>query len=528
MSALAGALSFGRFVAGIPRFLRHETSVEEASDIIRRQMDRREATFVELLKHAVYGYPRSPYRRLLEIAGCEIGDAEALVRHKGLEGALRDLRRAGVFVTFEEFKGREPIVRSGRTIDARPEDFDNPLLGGAVRRPTGGTTGAPTTIRKSLEDLAEKAPVHVLGYTAHGLWHAPTATLREGLTGLGPALIDARIDHVHERWFAPLLDRGTARSVGSGLMLRVIGAACRLGGVRFALPEPLPYDEFDTVAEWATERARAQGRSVVRTNASHALRVASAALDRGLDLTGVTFSGGGDPATPGKVSRISQAGASWVPVYVMSETGRIGIGCANPTDGSDVHLLDHYIALIAHPRIVPGTDVEIESFHFTSLRFYSPKIMLNTESDDYGVIEERSCGCPLEEVGFARHVREIFSFRKLTSGGVTLVGSRMLRVLEEVLPARFGGSATDYQLVEEEDEEGYTRLSLVVSPRIDVPDEPRLVETVLAELGDDRLSASVRSIWRQIGTLRVVRREPEATGRGKIIPLARGGSDGRT
>lgn len=516
----SGVVSFGRFLAGLPRFLQQPASLEAACESVRQRMARRGDTLIDLLERAVYGYPRSPYRRLLELAGCELGDAKALVRDKGVEDALRELRRSGVYVTFEEFKCRTPIVRSGLTLEVRPEDFDNPLLGGSVRRPTGGTTGTPTVIRKSLEDLAEKAPVHVLGYEAHGLWRAPTATVREGLNGLGPALIDASIGHPHERWFSPTMRRGPARSAASHLTVRAIGAACRLGGVRLALPRPLPYDEFDRVAAWAADRAREHGTSIVRANASHALRIATAALDAGRDLTGVTFNGGGDPATPGKVSRIQSAGASWVPVYVMSETGRIGVGCANPVDGSDVHLLDHYIAVIEHPCRVPGTDVEVESFHFTSLRTYSPKIMFNTESDDYGVIEERRCGCLLEDVGFGRHIRDIFSFRKLTSGGVTLVGSRMLRVLEEVLPARFGGTAADYQLLEEEDDAGFTRLSLVVGPRIDVSDEAQLVECVLAELGDDPLSASVRSIWRQTGTMRVVRRQPEATGRGKIIPLA--------
>ncbi len=57
-----------------------------------------------------------------------------------------------------------------------------------------------------------------------------------------------------------------------------------------------------------------------------------------------------------------------------------------------------------------------------------------------GVIEQRSCGYPLESYGYSEHLREIHSFRKLTGEGVTLVGNEMVRILEEVLPARFGGS----------------------------------------------------------------------------------------
>ena len=96
---------------------------------------------------------------------------------------------------------------------------------------------------------------------------------------------------------------------------------------------------------------------------------------------------------------------------------------------------------------------------------------MNVESDDYGVIEEQSCGCPLECYGYTEHLREIRSFRKLTGEGVALVGSDMVRILEEVLPGRLGGSPLDYHLMEEEDADGFTRLSLVVSPRIEIADE---------------------------------------------------------
>jgi hypothetical protein len=39
-----------------------------------------------------------------------------MVRNQGLEEALRALREARVYVTFEEFKGREPMVRHGQLI----------------------------------------------------------------------------------------------------------------------------------------------------------------------------------------------------------------------------------------------------------------------------------------------------------------------------------------------------------------------------------------------------------------------------
>jgi hypothetical protein len=146
--------------------------------------------------------------------------------------------------------------------------------------------------------------------------------------------------------------------------------------------------------------------------------------------------------------------------------------------------------------------------------------MLNVGIDDFGVIERRSCGCPLQELGLTVHLRQVHSFRKLTGEGVTLVGSAMVHILEEVLPARFGGSPLDYQLLEEEDEQGFTRLSLLVSPRIEIESDTTVIGAVMDALGRNGVAAeSARRIWDQAGTLRIARKEPVWTARGKLMPL---------
>jgi hypothetical protein len=165
-------------------------------------------------------------------------------------------------------------------------------------------------------------------------------------------------------------------------------------------------------------------------------------------------------------------------------------------------------------------DVTVPAFHFTTLLPTAPKLLLNVESDDYGVLETRSCGCPLESYGYSEHIREVRSFRKLTGEGVSLVGTEMVRILEEVLPARFGGSPLDYQLLEEEDERGFTRLTLLVSPAILLAEDAAVIDTVLGELGRSGAAADVaRAIWSQAETLRVRRQEPIWTARGKLMPL---------
>jgi hypothetical protein len=208
-------------------------------------------------------------------------------------------------------------------------------------------------------------------------------------------------------------------------------------------------------------------------------------------------------------------------MYAMTETGRIGVGCVNPVDGNDLHLLKDAMALVQHPRQVPGTSIEVPAFCFTSLLLSAPKILLNVETDDYGVVEQRRCGCPYEAYGFTDHLRYVRSFRKLTGEGMTLVGSEMERILEETLPNRFGGGPLDYQLLEEEDERGLTRLTILVDPRLPMADEKTtVIETVLAELGRGTDGADIaRAYWQQAGTFRVKRAAPIWTGRGKLMPL---------
>jgi hypothetical protein len=142
------------------------------------------------------------------------------------------------------------------------------------------------------------------------------------------------------------------------------------------------------------------------------------------------------------------------------------------------------------------------------------------ESDDYGIVEERACGCPLEQLGYRRHLRRIRSFGKLTGEGVTLVGSEMLRVLEEVLPQRFGASPQDFQLLEEEGEDGLTRLTLLVHPDVEIEREEELLQVMLQELSEGSLAGGLASsLWEQGDTFRVRRQPPIWTERGKLIPI---------
>jgi phenylacetate-coenzyme A ligase PaaK-like adenylate-forming protein len=278
--------------------------------------------------------------------------------------------------------------------------------------------------------------------------------------------------------------------------------------------------EAGKVALWAHQCMREHGRCLLVTYVSLGVRVAIAAREMGLDLTGAMFVGAGEPPTPAKVRAIRSCGASWMSSYGFTEGGMVALSCGNPSGENDLHVWRDAWAVTQNPVRVPGSTLEVDAFSFTSLMASAPKIMLNVELDDYGILDQRDCGCPMQRAGFPDHVRDIFSFRKLTGEGMTLVGSTMLRVLEETLPQRFGGSALDYQLVEEEDDGGFTRLTIVISPQVGDLDEREVIDAALDEIARDSPGADLaRAVWRDAGTLRIRREDPTWSTLGKLLSL---------
>jgi hypothetical protein len=184
----------------------------------------------------------------------------------------------------------------------------------------------------------------------------------------------------------------------------------------------------------------------------------------------------------------------------------------------EVHLLRDKLAVIQHDRPVEG-GLEVGALFYTTLLGSSPKLMLNADVGDYGTLHEQRCGCPFEQIGMGQHLRDIRSYDKLTSEGMTFAGDDFLHLIEEVLPERFGGRPTDYQFVEQE-EAGLSKVSLVVSPRVPRLDEAQLTAVVLAELtAASAAAAMMAERWRQGRTLRVVRAEPYSTHAAKVLPL---------
>jgi len=514
--ALVGA----RFVASLPRYLRYRIDVEQARAILEGRRRRREADFLGFARAAIYGGDaQNPYRRLLEIAGCEYGDLEALVAREGLEGALRGLVASGVYLSVDEFKGRRPVTRGSATFQVNPAKLGNPLTTAHLVRYRSGSRGAQPPVPVDLANLRDRAPnlclsLHARGGLGwqHAYWEVPGGAAMIHLVECRP------FDDVPRRWFTQV-DAATpglsARYRWSGRVQRWAG---RLAGVRLPAPEHVAVEQPLAIVDWMEEVLRSGGTPHLKTYASSAVRLCEAALAAGRGLHGVQLTVTGEPVTAARLATIRRTGAVAVPRCGTSEAGVLGSGCLDPAAPDDLHAFDDLNAIIQSGTHRPG--LSPRTLLLTALRPTARMVLLNTSVGDEAELGKRRCGCPMEQAGWRTHIHSIRSPEKLTAGGMSVLDTDVIRVLEEVLPARHGGGPAHYQLVEEESEGGRARLRLLIHPAVGPVDPDTVVDTFLAAIGPgsgiERLSSL---FWREAGLLRAEVRPPLTTAAGKILHL---------
>ena len=169
MMSLNDLKMYARFIGGLPAFYRTTLSLEESENILKRRILEREKNFLFLVEKGIFGHSESPYLPLMRMAGCRMGDIREMVRSRGLEETLLALRQAGVYVTFEELKGRSPIRRNGLTLSVNPHDFDNPCTSRHLTAESGGSTGAGTRVDTDLGHIAATAPYLMVTKKLHGV-----------------------------------------------------------------------------------------------------------------------------------------------------------------------------------------------------------------------------------------------------------------------------------------------------------------------------------------------------------------------
>ena len=523
MSILAQAKMYWRLGIGLRGFLKEPITLEQARSIIKDRLANRERNLLTIVRRAIYENKRSPYLKLLKLAGCEYGDFERMVHADGIEFALRNLREEGVYLSLEEFKGRRETVRGGKVFDFREGDFDNPWLLRQLELSSSGSRGVGTRTYFDLDNIALGYSVYLICLLdAYDALTAPMILWLAILPGFGQRVVldHAKVDKPVTKWFSPVAESSFKPSLKNTASAKYITYMGRLWGANLPEPEFVPLEEAWRVAQYIAGVIKRRGQCYVHTQVNNAVRICQAAKERGMDITGAKFALSSEPLTTLKRREIESSGANACSRYVSIESGIIGIGCFHAAEPDDLHFFKDSLAMIQHQREVHHAGVSVDAFLFTSLLLSAPKVMLNVELGDYGIVESRSCGCYWDELGLTDHIYNIRSYDKLTSQGQTFFGSDLIRIIEEVLPARFGGTSIDYQMVEEEDEDGHTRMSVIVSPEVGIVDEDELIRSVLSELskGKDYLRL-MADVWSQSKTLRVKRMRPITTAGGKLLPL---------
>ena len=441
--------------------------------------------------------------------------SKSLVAQNGIEGTLEILRGAGVYVTYGEFKGREPIRRGSLVIPVESEHFDNPLLKRSIRTSSGGSRGKPAPSAVSLEHIADFAPLWGVWFDARGwmerefvIW----ATAHLGMTER--YLYTSKYGVRNEKWFSAGLTARLQDRVMSSLTHGLVRLAAGLPRAEF-----VPFDQPERVCAFLHDAGR-QGRKIcLNTSPSAGVRISMYAQAHHISLQHVAVLCGGEPLTPTRKTMIEASGAEAVATYGSSEAGGIGVQCQNSQLTDEVHVFSDAVAVILHPLAEP-IESEAQAIAFTSLLPSIPKILFNTIIGDYGVLSEKDCACGLGALGYRTHLHSIRSFEKFTGDGVTVLGADILQVIDQVLAPRFGGSGLDYQLIETQDSRGIAAYTLRISPSVGKIDERACLEAFKQALIEQRAPYRLMlELWDRVSPIQILRAPPLMTSRGKILPF---------
>lgn len=512
---------FARYAGGLREFFRNTVSLDQSRDRLAQSLARREQSLLDTLRRGVWQNPGSPYLPLFRNAGIDYADVEALVRREGVDRTLAQLLNSGVYVTLDEFKGKKPIIRPGLEHPVSAQDFDNPLLTVHFEGKTGGSGGTRRRLLVDLGLIDQDASAHAIFLDSFNLAGRPTAIWRAvppNNSGIKKPLMDAKLGLHLNRWFSPLPTKWSPSEFKYAAFAAFTVAMARRNGCRFPYPEHVPPESVGLIVEWMAALVAAGTPVFFDSAASGAVRVSAYATAHNLNIGGSVFRTGGEPLTPARAAIIEQAGARVVAHYSTSETGPIGMACAEGQIHDDVHVLRGKMAVI-HRSGMPDSDPRAKVLHLTTIASTCPKLMLNVDTGDSANIDFRPCTCGFGRLGYHQHVSQIRSHEKLTSEGILLSATDILTLVEVTLPAAFGGAPTDYQLVED-DLNGLPRVRILVSPSRGHIEESLIVSTVLGAIyaagpGGKLMATQLQ----EAGTFGVLRREPFQTAAAKVMPL---------
>ena len=512
------------FAAALPKFFREQMSLQQAEETIKRLLENREENFLELVRRRVYERPESPYLRLLKHAGCQFSDLQACVRQRGLERTLEQLASEGVYLTAEEFKAKKDVVRGSLSFRVDPDALEKPDPTAGFVTQSSGTSNRPITAANPLDWIRLSNCFRGAALQANNLLDGRVAVYDAILPGAGGVLFLltlAQVGIATDRWFAPrVFVSNWLESQYHRAMTHLIVVMGKTFGPGFPVPRTVDPGDVALILHWIESFADRGQFCMIRTVVSNAVRIARAASKKGVALSATRFIVSGEPLTASKAEIIRAAGAGVSLFYGYSGPFTLGVSCAKPACLDDMHVNETLHSVISHPLPIEQDNFSIHPLLITTLHASTPKLQLNVANGDFAVLERKSCGCALLRSGLTLHVSRVRSYEKFTSEGMNYFYGDLYELLERRLPAEFGGGPGDFQLVEEEDQNGQTRLTLVVHPGIREVNEPMLLGRLQQELAQgSRNNQFMSRVWQNAGTFRIRRDHPHASARGKILPL---------
>jgi hypothetical protein len=480
----------------------------------------RSANFLAMVRRLIFGHSGSPYLALMRRVDCEYDDIAGLMSREGLETTLKTLSASGVYVTHDEMKGREPIRRGSDLYAITSADFNNPLHKPQLIFRTSGSTGAATRIGVHLDHYRSQSPHTEASLQFHGLEDCVAAVWLPISEWSASRLLRLAVGRVSiRRWYTPVpIIPPAATWEGFGTLAGFLGATA-LAGLSIPWPSYLEPLAPGALVDWLQHQTRYGRKPLLVTYPSMAVRAATLARQQDIRLGGVVMLVAGEPVTAARREAIEASGARCLPLFGCTETGESAESCLNGISADDMHLYSHRFALTSRQRML-GEHLNVNALQFTSLSLSSPTVFLNGETGDAGVIEQRRCGCPWEAAGFDIHVRDIWSFSKLTVEAAAIPGADVFALLEIELPRLFGGGPGDYQLASRPAPNGLTRLVLRRSPALPQADLSAVRQAFLDGLVSTGASSRVFvDFLRDAGQFEAVGETPVTQPGGKSLPV---------
>ena len=204
MSLVGSIKVYWRFAWGLRGFLKEPITLEQSREIIKQRLENREKNLLTIVKRAIYENEASPYLKLLRLAGCEYGDFERMVRSDGIEPTLHKLREEGVYISIEEFKGKQEVTRSGQTFRFKESDFDNPFLVQHLEARSGASRSAGTRTIYDFDFMSQQAAYWRAILDANHAFEMPFTFWLPILPGSGPlgVLLLTKVGSPPIKWFS--------------------------------------------------------------------------------------------------------------------------------------------------------------------------------------------------------------------------------------------------------------------------------------------------------------------------------------